>query len=234
MGFGPELLIPLAIGAATSGAGALMTSNANKQQAQNSVNEANKRNQQLDEYRNRMKELQGESQDNAAKTMAQFTPEATAKRETEATTTLEDQYAKDTAAPAMPTAVDPGGSNPTVTGAATAEAKAKTDAYTKMLSKRLAALGTQPQALLGSGIGIQRGNSANDMFGNFGKQETSLLPNYQDFASTYYKLKPKVGSPGGEALTGLGSTMMSMAGSNFSGFGGGGSTAVPLGKFGRN
>lgn len=219
MGFGPELLIPLALGAASTAAGTIMSSNAKKQAGQDAVREAEKRNQQLAEYRNRMKQLQGESQANAAETMATFKPEETAKRETEAQTTLENQYAKDTAAPAM-SAVDPGGATPTVTGAATAAAKGRTDQYTKMLSKRLAALGTQPQALLGSGIGIQRANSANDMFGNFGRQEGALLPGYQDFASTYYKLKPKNSSPGGEALTGLGSTMLSMAGSKFNGFGG--------------
>jgi len=81
-----------------------------------------------------------------------------------------------------------------------------------MLAKRLAALGTQPQSLLGSGTQLQRAGSLSDMYSNFGKQETALLPNYQDFASTYWKLKPQNSNTAGQALTGLGSALTKYSG----------------------
>lgn len=223
MGFGPEVLIPLAIGAATTAGGAVMTANANKQAGQEAVNQADVRNKQLQEYRDRMKLIQGETQENATKTLDQFNKENTADRTAAATNELEGQFSGAVApqAPAVATASAPAaaGSNPSVVEEARTKAADRNTVSNNRLAKNMAALGGVGGGMMASGQKLGRAASFTDMYSNFGKQETALLPNYQDFASTYYKLKPKIGSPGGEALTGLGKTMLSTAGSGFKGFG---------------
>ena len=223
MGFGPEVLIPLALGAATTAAGTVMTSNANKQAGQDAVNQADVRNKQLQDYRDRMKLIQGETQGNAAKTIDQYSEANTKDRTAAATSELEGQFNNAIAPPAQTvnTASAPAtaGANPSVVEQSRGVAAERNKVASGNLAKSMAALGGIGGGMMNSGQKLGHAASFTDMYSNFGKQETALLPQYQDFASTYYKLKPKPSSPGGEALTGLGKTMMSAAGSSFKGFG---------------
>lgn len=219
MGFGPEVLIPLAIGAATTAGGAVMTSNANKQQGKDLVAQADKRNQQLNEYRERMKGIQANTKDNAAKAIQQYDTKAIEDKNVAAETALGQQYT-DAVKPTVDVAPTPtAGDNPSVVEAATKVEAGRTNAHSNKLALNMAKLGATGQTMMGTGMGMGKAGSYTDMFNNFGRQEGSLLPAYQDFASTYYRLKPKASSPGGEALTGLGKTMLSAAGSGFKGFG---------------
>lgn len=219
MGFEVPLL-SLAAGLASTVAGGVMSANARKQAGQDAAAMADARNRQLQEYRQRMAALEDQSRANNEKTQALYAPDEKAQRDAAANAELQKNYDEATAAPAPLATVPLGGAAPEVTGDAAAKAKEKTDAYTKLLSQRLAALGTQPQALLGSGMALQRAGSRQDMYSNFGKQETALLPQYQDFGSAYWKLKSQGGGNiGGQALTGLGSSLMKYAGSSPSLFG---------------
>jgi hypothetical protein len=216
MGFGPELLIPLALGAASSVGGALMQGNAQKQAAQDAQMRADARNKQLQEYRLRMQKLQDESTATNKKAQDLFTPEQSAARETTANQQLQDQYTKVTTPTPMQGDVPLAGSAPAVVKDAVKASTDKTNSYTDLLSKRLAALGTQPASLFSSGLDLGRAGSQIDQSINFGKQETALLPQYQDFSDTYYRLKPPASSPGGQMLSGLGQTFFNMAGSGWS------------------
>lgn len=212
---GIETALALGAGLAATAAGSAMSASAQKRAGQDQLAMADARNKQLQEYRDRMLKIREDAEANNKKTQELYNPEQSKAREDEAEAKLNTQYtAATTEAPPMATPAT-GGSAPTVVDDARAKAKAGNDQYTAMLAKRLAALGTQPQSLLGSGIQLGRAGSLNDQYVNFGKQETSLLPQYQDFASTYYKLKPPPSSPGGQALTGLGGTLFKLAGSSF-------------------
>lgn len=217
MGFGLEVLIPAAISAASTIGGAVMQNRAANSAGQDALRAAEARNQQLQEYRTRMKAISEEAQNANLKARDQFTDEEAGKRETEETQKLQTQYDQAVAPTPSQGAIPLGGSAPAVVGDTIKKEADEGNAYTKMLSQKLAALGTQPQALLKSGIGIQRAGNTIDTASNFGKQETALLPQYQDFASTYYRLKPQGGSQAGQALTGLGGVFAKMAGSNWSG-----------------
>src|SRR3954470_16822190 len=145
-----------AAGLAATGAGAVMSHHAQKQAGQDAAAMADARNKQLQQYRQRMAGLQEQTQANNQKTQELYGPDEAKKRETEAEGGLNKNYTAATADPTPLAGIPLGGSAPEVTGAASAKAKEGTDNYTAMLAKRLAALGTQPQALLGSGTSLQR------------------------------------------------------------------------------
>jgi hypothetical protein len=217
MGFGLEFILPAALSAASSIGGALMNANAAQQANQNAMMAAQARNQQLAEYRARMQALQEQSQAANQKAQQIFGEEDTQKRETDANKQLNDQYS--TAIQTQPgqaatSEIPLAGSTPSIVRDSYAKAGEGAQNYSKMLASRLAQLGTQSQSLNQSGVGVNRQGSLVDMYGNFGKQETALLPNYQDFASTYWKLKPS-NSGMGSALSGLGGALSKIAGANW-------------------
>jgi len=84
--------LSLAAGLASSAGGAIMSSKAQKQAGQDAMMQAQARNKQLGEYRERMAALQEEAQKNNQQTQEAYNPDEAKAREEKANAQLTDQY----------------------------------------------------------------------------------------------------------------------------------------------